>query len=83
MPRRYSDYRDVFYGWNRIRRFGRFLSAFGTMIFFYIVTISLVEARPVLFHTYKVTSLDLAPRTLPLRRHTFTEAPFVVRVITK
>ena len=35
MPRRYADYPDAFAGWNLVSSFGSYLSAAGTLLFFY------------------------------------------------
>ena len=37
MPRRISDYPDSYLGWNQIASIGSFLSAFSTLLFFYVV----------------------------------------------
>jgi cytochrome c oxidase subunit 1 len=35
MPRRIADYPDAFAGWNYVSSIGSFISAFGTLVFFY------------------------------------------------
>jgi heme/copper-type cytochrome/quinol oxidase subunit 1 len=37
MPRRYSDYPDVFAGWNLIATYGSLISLVSTIFFFYII----------------------------------------------
>jgi cytochrome c oxidase subunit 1 len=37
MPRRYADYPDAYEGWNRISSYGSYLSAFGVLIFLYVI----------------------------------------------
>jgi cytochrome c oxidase subunit 1 len=35
MPRRIADYPDAFAGWNMISSYGAYISAAGTLVFFY------------------------------------------------
>jgi cytochrome c oxidase subunit I len=43
MPRRISDYPDAFLGWNLIASFGSFISTIATVVFFYLVYVSLKQ----------------------------------------
>ena len=43
MPRRIPDYPDAFAGWNSIASFGSYVSALSTILFFYIVYITLTS----------------------------------------
>jgi cytochrome c oxidase subunit I len=37
MPRRYADYPDAYAGWNMISSFGSYISAFGVLVFLYLI----------------------------------------------
>jgi cytochrome c oxidase subunit 1 len=43
MPRRIADYPDAFAGWNLVSSLGSYLSAFGTLVFFYGVILALIR----------------------------------------
>jgi len=43
MPRRIPDYPDAFAGWNSIASFGSYVSALSTILFFYIVYLTLTS----------------------------------------
>lgn len=45
MPRRIPDYPDAYAGWNAVASFGSILSAIASLIFFYIIYITLVEGK--------------------------------------
>nr|YP_011008094.1 cytochrome oxidase subunit I [Dictyotopsis propagulifera]WBP69960.1 cytochrome oxidase subunit I [Dictyotopsis propagulifera] len=45
MPRRIPDYPDAYYGWNAVASFGSILSAIASLLFFYIVYITLTESK--------------------------------------
>ena len=47
MPRRIPDYPDAYAGWNAVASFGSILSAIASLIFFYVVYITLVEGKSV------------------------------------
>jgi cytochrome c oxidase subunit 1 len=43
MPRRIADYPDAFAGWNLVSSLGSYLSALGTLVFFYGVALAFVR----------------------------------------
>ncbi|MDQ8730385.1 cytochrome c oxidase subunit I [Bradyrhizobium sp. LHD-71] len=45
MPRRYVDYPDAFAGWNLISSVGSYISAFGVLIFLFVVTQAFVRKQ--------------------------------------
>jgi cytochrome c oxidase subunit 1 len=45
MPRRYADYPDAFWGWNYVSSIGSYISALGTLIFFYGVVQAFVQKQ--------------------------------------
>lgn len=71
MPRRYSDYPDVFTIWNVVRSSGRLISIIGVMIFAGLIWSALAKQNA----TAPVGngSVEFRPR-LPTTWHTFNEA---------
>jgi heme/copper-type cytochrome/quinol oxidase subunit 1 len=53
MPRRIPDYPDAFLGWNVIASFGSYISVISTVLFFYIVYITLAHGQYFRNKTYK------------------------------
>jgi cytochrome c oxidase subunit I len=45
MPRRIPDYPDAFYNWNVISTFGSYISIFSSLLFFYIVFLTLTSGK--------------------------------------
>lgn len=45
MPRRIPDYPDAYAGWNAVASFGSYISAFGLLIFFYVVYVSFIHGK--------------------------------------
>jgi cytochrome c oxidase subunit 1 len=45
MPRRYVDYPDAFAGWNFISSIGSYISAFGTLVFLYMLYDAFAKKR--------------------------------------
>ena len=43
MPRRISDYPDVYSGWNKISTYGSYISVIGVILFFFIIYLMLTE----------------------------------------
>jgi len=57
MPRRIPDYPDSFYAWNLIASSGSYLSVVSSLLFFYIVFVTLTKGRSfsnTLYSTFKV-----------------------------
>ena len=45
MPRRYADYPEAFADWNRISSIGSYITAFGTIVFFFGVFLAIARGR--------------------------------------
>jgi len=58
MPRRYSDYPDIYLGWNVISRLGSVISFLGVVFLFYIIIESLIIQRFVLYSHYISSSIE-------------------------
>ena len=93
MPRRIPDYPDAFAGWNAIASYGSYLSILASLLFFYIVYLTLtgnkvcpanpwnfedvVSAKP---NTHSSTLEWLLPS--PPAFHTFEEIPGIKSSLT-
>lgn len=69
IPRRYSDYIEAYYAWNRVRRFGRIVRRMGTFIFLYGLLYSFLKPRAVIGQTFQPIFLEFTQKVYPLRFH--------------
>nr|YP_009364246.1 cytochrome c oxidase subunit I [Anaulaciulus koreanus]ARF02888.1 cytochrome c oxidase subunit I [Anaulaciulus koreanus] len=72
MPRRYSDYPDVYCGWNILSSFGSLMSFFGVLMFVLIIWESLMSQRLILFSLHPSAMLEWQ-LNLPPQDHTFNQ----------
>lgn len=73
IPRRYSDYPDCFYAWNKVSSFGSFLTLVAVMIFIAILWESFRTQRGVLYNSIPTPSLEWRLR-VPISFHSFEES---------
>ena len=59
IPRRYSDYPDIFIGWNIIARMGSIISLVSVLMFIFILWEAFVRLRPAIFCIRRSSSLEL------------------------
>jgi len=71
MPRRYSDYSDVYYAWNVVRSWGRLLTTIGVILFLWNLIYSLLGLATYLRTTYNYVVQEMLVPTLPLKFHTY------------
>lgn len=72
IPRRYSDYPDVFLFWNLVSSLGSLLSLFGVLIFIYIVWEALVVKYSFFENYFNISSLEWR-NNIPPFDHTFNQ----------
>ena len=77
MPRRYADYSDVFYAWNKVASLGSFMSVLSVIMFVFILWEAFTAQRSVVNLRHAPVHLEFViPRsTLPLGFHTNSECP--------
>ena len=76
MPRRYVDYPDAFWGWNFVASMGSFISAFATLIFFYLIFEAFFSKRTSQKDPWKVGGTTLEwTLSSPPEFHTFSDLP--------
>lgn len=73
MPRRYSDYPDVYIDWNIVSSYGSILSTIALLLFIYMLWESLRSQRALIFFPGLAASLELLIQCTPLRYHSYNE----------
>nr|YP_009542005.1 cytochrome c oxidase subunit I [Xiphidiopsis gurneyi]AYR06705.1 cytochrome c oxidase subunit I [Xiphidiopsis gurneyi] len=76
MPRRYSDYPDVYTSWNVISTIGSTISFIGIIFLIFIIWESMISNRPILFSLNMVSSLEWY-QNLPPAEHSYSELPML------
>jgi cytochrome c oxidase subunit 1 len=76
MPRRYADYTDGQYFWNKVSSMGSFITVMRVMLFVLIIWEGFSTQRCLLSTYFKPVSLEWAPRS-PISFHSFEEAVYV------
>nr|ANC65493.1 cytochrome c oxidase subunit 1 [Hirudo verbana] len=79
MPRRYSDYPDVYLDWNIVSSFGSILSTIAVLLFIYLLWESFSSQRMLIFFPGLGSSLEWLIKCSPLRFHNFTELGVVLK----
>jgi len=65
MPRRYSDYSDIFYVWNFVSRIGSILTRLGVLVFMVMLLISIIFPEMGVATTYREVSLEFKASEQP------------------
>nr|YP_009526491.1 cytochrome c oxidase subunit I [Tachaea chinensis]ATO58507.1 cytochrome c oxidase subunit 1 [Tachaea chinensis]QGT15726.1 cytochrome c oxidase subunit 1 [Tachaea chinensis] len=77
MPRRYSDYPDMFSLWNSISSIGSMISIISAILFLMIIWEALISQRIVLFPKNMNSSLEWFQQSPP-HNHSFNEIPLTI-----
>ena len=76
MPRRYVDYPDAFAGWNFVASIGSYISAFATLVFFYLILEAFIAKRRTVNDPWNEGGTTLEwTLTSPPEFHTFSDFP--------
>nr|YP_009987493.1 cytochrome c oxidase subunit I [Bambusiphaga furca]QBZ37953.1 cytochrome c oxidase subunit I [Bambusiphaga furca] len=78
MPRRYSDYPDMYTLWNLISSIGSFISMMSILLLLFIIWESMVFKRKILFKNNMGQSLEWK-FNLPPNEHSFNEIPLLIK----
>nr|YP_010610994.1 cytochrome c oxidase subunit I [Lycosa grahami]WAQ70316.1 cytochrome c oxidase subunit I [Lycosa grahami] len=78
MPRRYSDYPDVFIFWNMVSSMGSLLSLFAVMFFMYIVWEAMI-VKSYNYNGYYVSSSLEWMNNIPPLDHTFNQLNLLIK----
>nr|QNE85742.1 cytochrome c oxidase subunit I [Tomosvaryella palliditarsis] len=76
MPRRYSDYPDVYTTWNVVSTIGSTISLLGILYFLYIIWESMVMQRQVMFTMQLNSSIEWY-QNIPPAEHSYSELPML------
>nr|YP_011010135.1 cytochrome c oxidase subunit 1 [Halobates sericeus]WPW46659.1 cytochrome c oxidase subunit 1 [Halobates sericeus] len=74
MPRRYSDYPDMYMSWNVISSIGSTISILGTMMFIMIMWESMLSKRKIMFVMNMNSSIEWL-QNYPPAEHSYNEMP--------
>nr|YP_010998219.1 cytochrome c oxidase subunit I [Penthetria simplicipes]WPM86376.1 cytochrome c oxidase subunit I [Penthetria simplicipes] len=77
MPRRYSDYPDIFTTWNIISSLGSYISFFSILFFIYIMWESMFLNRNIIFSIQLNSSIEWF-QELPPTEHCYSELPALI-----
>jgi cytochrome c oxidase subunit 1 len=72
IPRRYSDYSECFYIWNKVSSLGSFMTILSVIMFVVILWEGFVSHRVVIFTFHNNVHLEFSPR-LPIAFHSHTQ----------
>lgn len=78
IPRRYSDYPDVYSLWNTLRSAGSLISLFSVLLLSFTIWECILRRRSVTYSDHIVNEVEWQ-HVLPLPFHTHEEAPLVIK----
>nr|ADU24584.1 cytochrome oxidase subunit 1 [Leptotrombidium sp. KTLFJ-MM1] len=78
MPRRYSDFPDGLTFWNFISSLGATISAFGSLMFLWMVWEAITSSRKMIYHNISINSGEWA-QELPISLHTFMAPSLLIK----
>nr|NP_852164.1 cytochrome c oxidase subunit I [Lepidopsocidae sp. RS-2001]AAP44716.1 cytochrome oxidase subunit I [Lepidopsocidae sp. RS-2001] len=76
MPRRYSDYPDIYTSWNMISSLGSTISLIGIMFFIFIMWESFISNRKPIFSMHMSSSIEWLQK-YPPSEHSYNELPII------
>ena len=74
MPRRYADYPDCFFFWNKVSSLGSFITVFRVLFFIVILWEGFVRSRSVMFTLNSSVHLEWVSSRLPSSYHTHSQS---------
>nr|ADU24583.1 cytochrome oxidase subunit 1 [Leptotrombidium chiangraiense] len=78
MPRRYSDFPDGLTFWNFVSSLGATISAFGSLMFLWILWEAITSSRKMIYHNISINSGEWA-QELPISLHTFMAPSLLIK----
>jgi heme/copper-type cytochrome/quinol oxidase subunit 1 len=80
IPRRYRDYPDCYYLYNKISSIGSYFTLIGVVIFVVILWESLATQRPIISSFVSHVNLEWVYLSSPINLHTFSESPLLFKI---
>nr|YP_010610877.1 cytochrome c oxidase subunit I [Nabicerus dentimus]WAP91698.1 cytochrome c oxidase subunit I [Nabicerus dentimus] len=78
MPRRYSDYPDIYMSWNILSSMGSILSMISVMLMMFIIWESLISKRVAMYSNNNLSSIEWLQK-LPPEEHSYNELPVMTK----
>nr|YP_009942713.1 cytochrome c oxidase subunit I [Populicerus confusus]QOC72408.1 cytochrome c oxidase subunit I [Populicerus confusus] len=78
MPRRYSDYPDVFMSWNVLSSLGSIISMISIMFLMFIIWESMISKRISIYSNNNLSSIEWLQK-MPPEEHSYSELPVMVK----
>lgn len=83
IPRRYRDYPDVYWFWNKVASVGAMLSFVRVVWFIFILWEGLTFQRVLIRHCFPVSAGEATCREFPLSQHNLPENSFMLNQISQ
>nr|UFK32202.1 cytochrome c oxidase subunit I [Agnesiella roxana] len=78
MPRRYSDYPDIYMSWNIVSSMGSMMSLLSILMMMFIIWESMIAKRSVVININNNTSIEWLQQTPP-EEHSYSELPYIMK----
>nr|QWY23081.1 cytochrome c oxidase subunit I [Koreocerus koreanus]QXP43450.1 cytochrome c oxidase subunit I [Koreocerus koreanus] len=78
MPRRYSDYPDIYMSWNMLSSLGSMISMISIMLMMFIIWESLISKRMAIYSNNNLSSIEWLQK-MPPEEHSYNELPVMMK----
>nr|WEP24850.1 cytochrome c oxidase subunit I [Idiocerus sp.] len=78
MPRRYSDYPDIYMSWNVISSLGSMISMISIMMMLFIIWESMISKRVAIYSNNNMSSIEWLQK-MPPEEHSYSELPVMTK----
>nr|YP_010610851.1 cytochrome c oxidase subunit I [Sahlbergotettix salicicola]WAP91672.1 cytochrome c oxidase subunit I [Sahlbergotettix salicicola] len=78
MPRRYSDYPDVYMSWNVLSSLGSIISMISIMLMMFIIWESMISKRMAIYSNNNLSSIEWLQK-MPPEEHSYNELPMMMK----
>nr|YP_010610890.1 cytochrome c oxidase subunit I [Podulmorinus opacus]WAP91711.1 cytochrome c oxidase subunit I [Podulmorinus opacus] len=78
MPRRYSDYPDIYMSWNVVSSLGSIISMISIMMMLFIIWESMVSKRVAIYSNNNMSSIEWLQK-MPPEEHSYSELPVMTK----
>lgn len=78
IPRRYSDYPDIYSSWNVISSMGRIISLMRIILIIFIIWERIIAKRLAIFNFSNYSSIEWL-QNIPPKEHSFNELPILIK----